>query len=98
VNAKSAELARRRERLIAQSARQREELGRAYRRLLDSFGWINLAMGAIETVKAHPAAVTGLTALLVGTGWTRFQRLGKWLWLGWTVLTRLQARRSGRRA
>lgn len=98
MNAKLAGLARRRERLIAQSARQREELGQAYRRLLDSFGWINLAVGAIEIVKAHPAAVTGLTALLVGTGWTRFQRLGKWLWLSWTVLTGLQARRSGRRA
>jgi len=98
VNAKLAGLARRRERLIAESARQREEFGLAYRRLLDSFGWINLAVGAIETVKAHPAAVTGLTALAVGAGWTRFQRLGKWLWLGWTVLARLQARRSGRRA
>ncbi|OGQ83253.1 MAG: hypothetical protein A3F90_10890 [Deltaproteobacteria bacterium RIFCSPLOWO2_12_FULL_60_19] len=98
MNAKLAGLARRRERLIAQSARQREELGLAYRRLLDSFGWINLAVGAIETVKAHPAAVTGLTALLVGTGWTRFQRLEKWLWLSWTVLTRVQAWRSRRRA
>lgn len=98
MNAKLADLARRRERLIAQSARQREELGRAYRRLVDSLGWINLAVGAIEIVKAHPAAVTGLTALLVGTGRTRFQRLGRWFWLGWMILARLQARHSGRRA
>ena len=98
MNAKLTELARRRERLIAQSARQREELGQAYGRLSESFGWINLAVGAIETVKAHPAAITGVTALLVGTGWTRLQRLGRWLWLGLTVLTQLQARRSGRRA
>lgn len=98
MNAKLNKLARRREQLIAQSAGQREELGQACRRLVESFGWINLAVGAIGAIKAHPAAITGVTALLVGTGWTRFQRLGKWLWLGWTVLTQLQARRSGRRA
>ena len=98
MNAKLTKLARRREQLIAQSFREREKLGQACRRLVESFGWINLAVGAIGAVKAHPAAVTGLTALLVGTGWTRLQRLGRWLWLGWTVLAQLQARRSRRRA
>lgn len=95
---KSTELASRRERLIDQSARQREQLGRAYRQLLGSFQWINLAAGAIQAVKAHPAAATGLTALLAGTRWARFQRLGRWLWLGWAIFKPVQAWRSRRRA
>lgn len=98
MNAKLAELARRRESLISQSAGQREQLSQAYQRLLSSIQFVKIALGAIRVIKAHPAAVMGLTALLAGTRWTKFPRLGRWLWMGWTILKPFQAWRSRRRA
>ena len=72
------QLARRRESLVSRSAREREELAQACRLFEKPIRAINFGLGLIESIKSHPAAVAGLTALLVSGRWTRAP---VWLWV-----------------
>ena len=89
---KTEQLARRREILIARSAAEREQLAEAYQQLQKPIRLAKMVAGAIQTLKAHPAFVMGLAALLVGTRKGKWQRLLGRAWLSWEALRRLQGR------
>ena len=98
MKAKTERLARRREVLIARSAGQREQLAESYQQLQKPIRLARMVAGAIQTLKAHPAFVMGLAALLVGTRKGKWQRLLGRAWLSWEALRRLQALWSKGRA
>ena len=91
MKAKTEKLARRREVLIARAAGEREQLAQAYQQLQKPIRLAKMVVGTIQTLKAHPAFVMGLAALLVGTRKGKWQRLLGQAWLSWEALRRLQA-------
>lgn len=98
MNGKSAELAQRRQSLLNQSARQREELGRSYRDVRASLSPLRGLFGLIRTLKAHPALLMGLTALVLGARRGKLDHTSKRPGLGGWILRLLQAFRPVLRA
>lgn len=98
MSTKSAELERRRERLILQSGGQRERLAESCEHLARSLRWAQLITGAVQTLKTNPGAVLGFTALLASARSKYFRKLAEWASLGWTIFRTVRARRAKRRA
>lgn len=98
MNGRSAELAQRRQSLLNQSARQREELARSYRDVRASLSPLRGLFGLIRTLKAHPALLMGLTALVLGARRGKPDNTSKRLGLGGWVLRLLRAFRPVLRA
>ncbi|MGH7830758.1 MAG: hypothetical protein ACREP8_11330 [Candidatus Binatia bacterium] len=97
MNAKLADLARRREMLIARSTAHREQLAQACRQLRGSMRFVEPAVGLIQTLKAHPALVMALTAVLVGARRFHWKKLPVQFLMGWRILRPLGAWWSRRR-
>ena len=87
------EIARRKERLIAQCARERDEISAAFGQIRSPFelGWLVLALS--RSLKAHPIVTAGISSLLAsgyagnllraaGEG-LHLWRLIRPLWLWW---------------
>ncbi len=95
---KLAELERRRQRLIFQSAVQRDRLVENCHQLVQSMRLVHLARGIIQRLTTNPGSLIGVGALLGGTRRTKFLRLSNLLSLGWAIFRAVQARRRRRRA
>ncbi len=98
MNGKSAELAQRRQSLLHQSARQREELLQSFRELRASLSPVGGLFALIRTIKAHPALLMGLTALVLGARRGKLDPTSKRPGLGGWILRLLQAFRPVLRA
>ena len=68
MSARLTKLVRRREGLIAQSAAQREQLVRSYRRVLRPVRFVESGVGLIKIFQAHPVITASLAAFLMKPG------------------------------
>jgi hypothetical protein len=66
VNSRLQEIARRKQILIDQAARERYELGKVYDSLRLPFGMSAPLLGIVRVLKTHPVITAGLSSLLVG--------------------------------
>jgi hypothetical protein len=96
VSDRLAELERRRQRLIFQSAVQRDRLVENCHQLVRSLRLVHLVNGIIERITAHPGSVMGVTALIAGARRTKFRWFSNLLSLGWTIFRAIRARRRRR--
>jgi hypothetical protein len=98
VSDKLAELERRRQRLIFQSAVQRDRLVENCHQLANSLRLVRLARSFIQRLTTNPGSLIRVPALLGGTRRTKFRRLTGVLSLGWAIFRAVQARRRRPRA
>jgi len=93
VSSRFDEIARRKVRLIAQCARERDELAAAFSQLRSPFELGRVVLGLTRSLKAHPIVAAGISSLLAsgyaakllrmaGEG-LRLWRLVRPLWLWW---------------
>ena len=66
MNSRLQEIARRKQILIDQAARERYELGKVYDSLRLPFGMSAPLLGIVRVLKTHPVITAGLSSLLVG--------------------------------
>jgi hypothetical protein len=66
VNSRLQEIARRKQILIDQAARERYELGKVYNSLRLPFGMSAPLLGIVRVLKTHPLITAGLSSVLVG--------------------------------
>jgi hypothetical protein len=66
VSRRLEEIARRKQILIEQCARQRDELATVFRRIRSPFALDGLASTIARALKSHPVAVAGISSLLAG--------------------------------
>jgi hypothetical protein len=87
------EIARRKERLIAQCARERDEIAAAFNRIRSPFQLGGLVLALTRSLKSHPIVTAGISSLLA-SGYagklvrTAGEGLNLWrlirpLWLWW---------------
>jgi hypothetical protein len=81
-----AELAQRRELLVARAQSQREELAYYVRQFHGPVRVVGAVYGLGQTLGRSPLLITGLAALLMKTPWRRLARVPRWAWRGWKIL------------
>jgi hypothetical protein len=85
VSLKREELARRRDRLVAQAQAQRGELAYYHQRFEGPVHATEVALGFANNLRQSPLFITALAAVLIRTPWRRVARVPKWVWRGWRV-------------
>jgi hypothetical protein len=66
VNRRLEEITRRKQILIAECARQRDEVAAVFRRIRAPFALGGLVLIIARALKSHPVAVAGISSLLAG--------------------------------
>ena len=82
MNHKLAQLAERRQRLVAQAAAQRTELVHNLQPWRARLALVDQGVSVFQYVRRHPAWLAGGALLLAAL---RPRRVGKWLQRGWVV-------------
>jgi hypothetical protein len=66
VNSRLQEITRRKEHLIEQCARQRDEVAALFRQIRSPFDFGGLGLKVARGLKAHPIVMAGISSLLAG--------------------------------
>ena len=93
MNEKLLKLARRRERLVLDAAKQRVQLAQAVEVWREPLALAEQGLAAISFIKKHPILMAASTAVLVRL--VRKSFIGKWLGRGmmaWQLVRKLQSR------
>ncbi len=94
MNPRLAELARKREGLIARSAAQREQLRGLVRQLERPLAFADKGLAAAQFVRAHPLAFAGggaVVAYLVSRRLGGLRKLAGMAWGGWKMVSRARS-------
>lgn len=94
MNARLAEITRRRAALVAQAAAQRSELGRSVQPWLTPLSFADRGIELARRVRAHPLALAIGTLVLLRLGLGRWSVWAGRLWTGWQIYQSLQVRQS----
>ncbi|MBU1665853.1 MAG: YqjK-like family protein [Gammaproteobacteria bacterium] len=87
-----AQLAERRERLVAQAAAQRTALAESIEPWRTPLAWADRGLEMLSVLKRHPVWLVGGVAAFAAL---RVNRAGKWLrrgWVTWQVVQKLRGR------
>ncbi len=87
-----AQLAERRERLVAQAAAQRTALAESIEPWRTPLAWADRGFAMLSVLKRNPVWIVGGVAMFAAL---RVNHLGKWLqrgWVTWQVMQKLRGR------
>jgi len=81
----SLELALKKQRLLIESARLRENFARSGRGIEPAFRVADLIVAGVQWIKQHPELVVGVAVTFVVARPKTFWRLGRWAYAGWSA-------------
>lgn len=94
MNTRLTALSRRRAALVAQSAAQRDELGRCVQPWQTPIAFVDIGMALARRVRAHPLALVIGVLLLFRSRSSRLSLLTSRIWTGWQIFQSLYNRPS----
>jgi hypothetical protein len=94
MNARLAEITRRRAALVVRAAVQRSELGHWVQPWQTPLAFVDRGIDLARRVRAHPLALAIGTLLLFRLGLGRWSVWAGRLWTGWQIYQSLQVRQS----